>query len=172
MNDPVKKTYVDFVLPPAVVSKSDVSRLVNEAEKVDGELTAAAVRAQTGAPAQPESVLSEELTAFLQLNSLTLADSRARSDLIAQLRVLKDKVPTIHMTFAVRADKTSLQSLVEWLRASVHPQAVIAVGFQPALVAGVYLRTPNHVYDLSLRAKLASSHGVLVKELEALRGRR
>jgi hypothetical protein len=60
--------------------------------------------------------------------------------------------------------------LAQWLRTSIHPQAVIAVGLQPALVAGVYLRTPNHVKDLSLRAKLESSRGLLLKEVEKLRG--
>jgi F0F1-type ATP synthase delta subunit len=63
-----------------------------------------------------------------------------------------------------------LQELIAWLRSSVHPQAVISVGLQPALVAGVYLRTPNHVHDLSMRAVLKKSRGLLTKELEALHG--
>ena len=85
---------------------------------------------------------------------------------------MKDKVPVIHMTFAVQADPTSLQQIVQWLRSSVHPQVVISVGLQPSLVAGVYMRTPNHVRDLSLRTLLTGQHEVLVKELEALRGTR
>jgi F0F1-type ATP synthase delta subunit len=75
------------------------------------------------------------------------------------------------MTFAVTADPESLQQLALWLRTTINPQAVIAVGLQPSLVAGVYLRTPNHVHDLSLRAMLKNGRGLLVEELGALRGR-
>ena len=76
------------------------------------------------------------------------------------------------MTFAVSADRESLSQIAHWLRESVHPQAVISVGMQPALVAGVYMRTPNKVFDLSLRGALSGQHGALVKELETYRGRR
>lgn len=169
MTESPAKTYADFILPPNVVSKIDVARLVNEVEKIDNELTAVAVRTKTGISQPTQSVQSEQLTEFIHQNNLDLSNSRERSDLIIQLRQLKDKVPVIHMTFAVVADPESLQQCVQWLRTSIHPQAVIVVGLQPALVAGVYLRTPNRVHDLSLRAMLASSHDLIVKDLEALR---
>jgi F0F1-type ATP synthase delta subunit len=104
----------------------------------------------------------------LTLNKLSLEKSTERTELIRQLHIFKDNVPVIHMTFAVEADTESLGQIAQWLRESIHPQAVIAVGLQPGLVAGVYLRTPNHVHDLSLRTKLRTSRGVLLKELEAL----
>lgn len=170
MTDAPVTTYADYVLPPSVVSKIDVSRLVNEVEKIDNQLTSVAVRTKTGISDQSQLVLSEQLTAFLNQNKLAPANSQQRSELIKQLRLLKDKAPVVHMTFAVEADRDSLQQLAQWLRTSVHPQAVIAVGLQPALVAGVYLRTPNRVHDLSLRAMLAGSHDMLVKDLDTLRG--
>lgn len=167
----LQKTYADFVLPPSVVSKIDVSRLVSEVERLDGELTTMAVRAKAGAQQVAQPVISQQLADFLQVNSLTISQNGSeRSEFVRQLRLLKDKVPVLHMTFAVTADGESLAQLAAWVRSEVHPQAVIAVGLQPALVAGVYLRTPNHVHDLSLRAKLKGSHDVLIKELEAARG--
>lgn len=174
MTDAAKKSHADFVLPPSVVSRVDVSRLVSELERVDNEMTAARVRAglQEGSEGSVSVVISQAATDFLAENELTLDDGRARSELVKQLRALKDKVPIIHMTFAVTADRESLGKIVAWLRETVHPQAVIAVGLQPALVAGVYLRTSNHVHDLSLRAKLQGSHDVLVGQLEDLRGGR
>lgn len=170
MNETKPKTYEDFVLPPSVVSRLDVSRLVSEVEKIDSEMTSAAIRARSGSGAETTPVLSEQLTHFLTQNKLELQESKARTELVKQLRTLKDKVPTIHMTFAVTADRESLQQLALWLRTSIHPQAVISVGLQPGLVAGVYLRTSNQIYDLSLKAKLASSRDVLIKEVEALHG--
>jgi len=163
------KDYTDFVLPPSLVSKVDVSRLVREAERVDSEMTTAAVRKKVGSDADVRPVMTEQLAEFLEQNHIELEDSKARGRLIKDLRHLKDSAPIIHMTFAVTADAESLQSLAMWLRESIHPQAVIDVRLQPALVAGVYLRTPNHVHDLSLRGKLQGSREVLVKELEALR---
>lgn len=166
------KTAADFILPPSVVTKIDVSRLVSEVEQLDSELTAAAVRAKTGAPQAAQPTISEQFAAFLTQNKLPFDTSQARSALVQQMRLMKDKVPVIHMTFAVQADPVSLQQIVQWLRTSVHPQVVISVGLQPSLVAGVYMRTPNHVRDLSLRTLLTGQHEVLVKELEALRGTR
>lgn len=170
MTEATTKTCADFVLPPSVVSRLDVSRLVREVEQIDNAMTTAAVRTKVGAEPQPVPAVSEALDEFLAQNSLSLTNSQERSNLVKQLQQLKDKVPIIHMTFAVPADRESLGELAAWLRQSIHPQAVIAVGLQPALIAGVYLRTPNHVHDFSMRAALSGGHGILIDELEKLRG--
>lgn len=164
-------TAVTYTLPSSVVTKLDVAHLLSEMERIDGELTTASVRAKAGAQQEPAPVLSEALREFLTSNGVQLKTSQDRAQLIKQLRSLKDTVPVIHMTFAVEVDRKSLVKLTEWLRTSIHPQAVIEAGLQPALVAGVYLRTPNRVHDLSLRAALRGSHDVLRKELGALYGR-
>lgn len=171
MNETEVKAPAEFILPSTVVTRADVSRLVSELERVDDELIEANIRAGGENHAQAPA-LSDQLAEFLAQNKLTLDSSNERTELVRRLHALKDKVPVISMTFAVEADHQSLQQLVQWLRTSIHPQAVIAVGLQPALVAGVYLRTPNHVHDLSLRAALDGQHDSLVKDLEALRGAR
>lgn len=170
MTESTPKTHTDFVLPASIVTRVDISHLVHEVEWIDNELTANAVRSKTGGQAHAEPASSGPLQDFLAQNELSLSDSLTRTEIIKQLRLLKDKVPTIHMTFAVTADRESLEELVQWLRGSIHPQTVISVGLQPALVAGVYLRTPNHVMDLSMRALLKGSHDKLTKQLGALRG--
>lgn len=168
--DTKSKTYADYQLPPSVVTRVDVARLVREVEWVDNELTTALVRSKAGVqqPAQP--VISGALEDFLRQNKLSLEEAQKRAHVLKQLRKLKDSAPVMHMTFAVNADRESLQELAAWLRSSIHPQALISVGLQPALVAGVYLRTPNHVHDFSMRAALGKSRGLLTKELGALRG--
>lgn len=171
MNDTPAKTYLDFVLPPSVVSKADVSRLVREAEWLDGELTAISVRTKVGQPGSEHPPVSDQLRDFLDSNSLDFNESRERTATVKQLRQLKDKAPVIHITFATVADGESLQYLAKWVREALHPQAIMTVGIQPALVAGAYVRTPNHVYDMSLRAKLAGHHDLLARELEALSGK-
>jgi F0F1-type ATP synthase delta subunit len=169
MSDAAVKTHANFVLPPSIITRIDVARLVSEVERVDGEMTSVTVRNKIGETQEFVPVMSEQLMTFLVENTLTLVESQERSRIIKELRLLKNKVPVIHVTFAVTADPESLAQLAAWVRSSIHPQAVIAVGLQPQLVAGVYLRTPNHVHDLSLRAKMAQSRGVMVEALEAYR---
>lgn len=163
--------HAEFILPPSIVSRVDLSRMMSELEWLDNELTALAIRNQTATQAQTP-VMSQALRDFATLNKLQLNESKARSAVIAQLRVLKNKAPVVHMTFAVSADRESLQQLTAWVRQEVHPQALIVVGLQPSLVAGVYVRTPNHVHDFSLRAMLDGRHDLLIKELETLRAGR
>lgn len=162
--------FTDFVVPPQVVTKIDMAKLVREMERVDADLTAAEVRVKSNTASPAMAPLSQPLMDFLVQNKFKVDDARVRLDIIRQMRLLKDKAPVIHMTFAVTADTESLQQLVLWMRTSIHPQILISVGLQPALVAGVYLRTPNHVRDLSIRGKLEASRGLLLKEVESLRG--
>ena len=160
--------YTDFKLPPSVVVKLDVARLVNEIEQIDSRLSAASVREKVGVEDQVGLVISPAMEEFLQLNDLNIDDPQLRLQIIKQLRALKNNVPVIHMTFSVTADPESLQKIVSWLRESVHQQAVISVGLQPAIVAGVYMRTQNHIHDLSLRSMLKGQHDVLLSELKSL----
>lgn len=170
MSKNMTDTTIDLRLPTSVVSKVDLSRLLSELEYVDNELTAAAVRAGIGANNASEQKISEQLSDFLNENDITLDDSHSRTALIKQVRALKKNAPVIHMTFATSADSESLRELCAWLRDSIHPQMVVSVGMQPSLLAGVYLRTANHVKDLSLRARLRGTRSLMVNELEALRG--
>ncbi len=168
----VVKSYTEFVMPPNVVDKVDLAHLVREVEQLDNEYTTAEARAKADAETPSLSSPSPQLADFLHINDLSLENGgHARTELIEQLRMLKDHAPVVHMTFAVEADRESLGKLATWLRSSVHAQALISVSLQPALIAGVYLRTPNHVHDLSLRGMLKNGRSTLVKELETLRAR-
>lgn len=168
MTDQTTKTAADYILPPSIVTKRDVSELANELERIDDDATADVVRQKAGISSHSESQLSAKLTDFIQLNELDLSKPLARSGLIVQLRQLKNIVPVIHLTFSTDVDPESLTQLTQWTRTSIHPQAVIEVGLQPSLIAGVYVRTPNKVHDLSMRSALQSGRKVLVQELEAL----
>ncbi len=162
--------YNNFVLPPTIVSKVDVARLVREFETVDNAFTAKSVRKKAGASSDETPAMSSQLQAFLEKNPVDLEDSSARSAYIKQLRLLKNNLHVMNMTFAVVADPESLRQLSAWLRESIHPQTVIEAHLQPALVAGVYLRSENHVFDFSVRNALKEKRGELRKELGALRG--
>lgn len=162
--------YTGFVLPSSVATKIDVTRLVTEMERIDGELVTRDAHIKAGVPITDQITFSEQMNDFLAANNLEIGDTLQRAGLINQLRQLKANAPIAHVTFASLVDTESLRQITAWLRESVHPQAVIVVGLQPSLVGGVYIRTPNHVHDFSLRAQLAGHRDIIVKEVEALSG--
>ena len=161
----------DLMLPASVVSKADVARLAAELERIDSDLSTNTVRAKVGASTFEVPPMSHQLADFVLENKLDVAAATTRTQLIKRVGAMKDTLPIVHMTFASEADRESLGQLALWLRTSVHPQAVIDVGLQPGLVAGVYLRTANRVFDLSLKGALKQGRGILASDLEALRAR-
>lgn len=164
-----EKNHTNFRLPASLVTKGDISRLLAEVEQVDNEFIEAHARGKVGADGTIHPALSGNLSDFLAANEFVIEDGDTRGMLVRELRRLKEILPVIHITFSVSADGESLQKIVTWFRDSVHPQAVLDVGLQPALVAGVHLRTTNHVHDFSVRAVLDEHRDILTKELEALR---
>lgn len=161
---------MDFRLPASVITKADISRLVSEMERIDNELVTRDAYIKADVPVRDQIAFSQQLLDFLSVNELEVGDTAQRAELIKQLRRLKASAPVVHMTFATSADTESLKKLAVWLRDSVHPQSVIVVGLQPSLIGGAYVRTPNHVHDVSLRARLAGHRDIIIKEVEALSG--
>ncbi len=161
----------DLILPASVVSKADVARLAAELERIDSDLSTNTVRSKVGASTFEVPPMSRQLADFVLENKLDIATATTRTQLIKRVGAMKDTLPIVHMTFASEADRESLGQLALWLRTSVHPQAVIDVGLQPGLVAGVYLRTANRVFDLSLKGALKQGRGILASDLEVLRAR-
>lgn len=161
----------EFKLPPTLISRVDVSRLGREVESVDNELESQKVRSQAKGEKKVDyhmPATSQALSDFLELNTVDMTKGQERAKLKHDLAVFKDKAPIIHMTFASQADSESLQKLVAWIRAEIHPQALISVGLQPALVGGVYIRTPNKVFDFSLKQHLHDKRSIIVNQLEGL----
>jgi hypothetical protein len=156
-----------FVLPASLIGNAEVARLIREIEKVDGDIEAQKVRGES----LRLPPISQGLSDFLSENKIDPADAKALAKLKEDLRKMKDKAPVIHMTFASEVDPYLLQKLVIWLREHIHPNAFVSVGLQPSLIGGVYVRTPNHVFDFSLKAVLKGKRGVIQNELEALRAR-
>lgn len=162
---------ITFTLPSTIVSRTDMAHLIQAIEKCDQDLTARHTRQRSGVQSsQADVVLPELMQSFLAANQLTLGDDRERQALLAALERTKKTLPVVHITFAAEADREHLEQMAVWFRSHVHPQVVIEVGLQPALIAGAYVRTPNHVYDLSMRGALRSGRTILRRELGALRG--
>ena len=156
-----------FTLPPSLITKIDLAHMINEVEMIDSTLEAEKVRGYKKEQYQLPAI-SRQLTEFLALNKIDVLDDHARMTFKEQLRKLKDKVPIVHLTFATPADPESLAYLAGWMRQEIHPLTVLSVGLQPSLIGGVYIRTPNHVHDYSMRALFKGKTSVLVDDLARL----
>jgi hypothetical protein len=165
----VSTPVIPYILPAAVVSRADMMRLLRELESVDNELEQQKARHQGSSGSYHLPTLSKPLSEFLESNKLDVGNDHARMDLKSQLRKLKDHAPVLHMTFSTEVDPESMQYLTAWVRRELHPQALISIGLQPSLVAGVYVRTPNHVHDLSVRAFMKDSRRIIVEALDQLK---
>jgi F0F1-type ATP synthase delta subunit len=157
----------EFVIPAALVSKVDLAHLIREVEAVDSNLEAQKVRGYTKEQYRLPPI-SRALNDFLTLNKIEILDDHLRMVFKEQLRILKDRIPVMHLTFSTPADPESLEYLTAWIRKELHPQALISVGLQPSLIGGVYVRTPNHVHDYSMRALFKGKTSVLVGDLDRL----
>lgn len=164
------KVFDDYIIPPSIVTRADVSRLITEAERVNEAMISANIHQETGSDIKDDASMSERLREFLDANELDFGSAGSRGHIITEMHKLKDSVPVVHMTFAADADAESLSLLVDWFRSNAHSQTVISVGLQPSLVAGVHLRTTNHVHDFSLRGMIEAGRPILVKDIEALHG--
>lgn len=164
MSQPAK---AQLAFPPSLVSHADLSKLLRELEEVDNSLESQRARSGKKVALQLPSV-SKMLGDLLTVNQIDLTNDHIRMELRTNLRKLKDHAPVIHMTFAAEGDPASMQQITAWARKELHPQVLISAGLQPSLIGGVYVRTPNHVHDFSLRAHLQSSREIIVKSLDAL----
>jgi hypothetical protein len=163
------KVKLGFQLPPALVTRADLSRLVRDIETIDNELEAQKARNHaTGSTGYHLPSMTKGINDFAELNNIDLADDQTRMLLKDQMKMLKEHAPVLHMTFAVEADADSLQKIVDFVRKEIHPQALLSIGLQPSLVGGVYLRTPNHVHDLSVRGRLKAASAVIAQDIEQM----
>lgn len=153
-------------LPPSVTSHVHLSRLIRELETIENDYETQKARSKNG-ESKPLA-FSRSLTECVELNKVDANDTKVRKQLKKLLGVMKAKAPTMHFTFAAEPDAEFLQQLTAWIRQEIHPQALITVGLQPALVGGAYVRTPNHVHDFSLKAQLHDKRTIIVNELESL----
>ena len=156
---------LQFTLPPSLIGRMDISRLLREIEKVDYQLEAQAIQHPDQAVTIPS--MSRVLAETAGVNELNVADRESRKFLISALRQIKDKAPNVHITFAVDAEPDYVSQIVGWLRQQLHPTALVTVGLQPSIVGGCIVRTPDHIYDFSLRKQFKQQLPSLVEDIRA-----
>lgn len=157
--DPTK-----MVLPTLVFGIVEVRRIRRELESLDEFLRGMAIRRETKFE-MPR--VSRMLDALASENNRDLLKGAHRAELLEFLAYCAEKAPSIHISFAADPSSAFTAKIVGWLRAKIHPLALLQLGLQPTIAAGCVVRTTNHVFDLSLRNQFAAQREVLITTLDS-----
>lgn len=150
---------MEFKLPLGVVSSADIARLLRELANLDEYFLSAQAR-KGGEPIQPPR-LTRMLDEVARDNKLNLLETSHRQALTKQLTLLQKNAPLLHISFAAEPPAKILEKILLWLRENIHKYALLQVGLQPSIAAGCVLRTPNKVFDMSLRQHMENQRDYL-----------
>lgn len=152
---------MELKLPSSVVSTSDITRLLRELNSLEDFFVGAAVR-KTGVPMQLPK-MTASLNQLASANNLNLLNAPHRQQLISRLKDIQSKAPQLHISFAVEPSPKILERILVWFRDNIHPQCLLQVGLQPTIAVGCVVRTPNKVFDMSMRTYLKQQEQYLVE---------
>lgn len=156
---------MDLKLPTVVASRRDIIRLHREVRVFIDSVTQSIMRHDN--PVKYPGI-SEQLRAVATENQVDLRNTKHCETLLVQLETLKDKAPSVHVSFPTEPTPDILQKLVNWLREEIDQHIVIQVGLQPTIAAGVVIRTPNRQFDFSLRQHLYSNRKKLAEAINSV----
>lgn len=148
-------------LPNTVISPIDVARLLRELNNLDDFFVSVKNRQSGTAMQLPK--LSRQLDQLSRDNELNLLDDRQRTGLKDALQAIYDKAPKMHVSFASEPSAKPFEQVLVWFRRNIHPHTLVTVGLQPAIAAGCVVRTPNKVFDMSLRGSLQKQEPYLAR---------
>lgn len=152
-------------LPVAVVSPTDLGRLLHELTAIDESLLQLGLR-KTGSDVKLPKT-SQLLDELCELNGLNLLQPSDRARLLHFLKLIQQQAPVLHISFGADPTAQFTGKLVAWLREEIHPQVLLTIGLQPAIGAGCVLRTTNKYFDFSLRNNLKQKQGILMQGFAA-----
>lgn len=147
-----------------MVSQVDVARLLRELNGLNDFFVGAATR-KAGSPMQP-SRSSHALEQLASDNKHNLFEDKDRNSLAAALNMVLGKAPLMHISFAAEPSPQALEKILGWLRGNIHALTLLQVGLQPSIAAGCVLRTPNRLFDMSMRNHLKEQEPYLVQLIQ------
>lgn len=154
-----------LLLPALIFGMVEIRRLKRELEALEDYVRQAAIREPGKQPPMPR--VSRLLEAVATDNALQLLQPEHRAQISQFLEYIEKEAPNLHMSFAADPSSAFTAKIVAWLRANIHPHALLEVGLQPTIAAGCVVRTNNKVFDFSLRDRFANATGLLVSSLQS-----
>jgi hypothetical protein len=160
-----------LLLPTLVFGMPELHRLARELAALDSYFEGAKLR--TGGTAQPAlPKVSRLLDALASENKRNLLQSADRQVLAIFLRHVIKEAPSVHISFAADPSAVFTSKIVSWLRSTIHPHMLLSLGLQPTIAAGCVVRTPNKLFDFSLRNRFNERRQTLLDALETQQNER
>jgi F0F1-type ATP synthase delta subunit len=147
-----------------IVSHVDITRILRELKSLDDFFVATKTRPAGTSMQLPK--LTRLLDQVARENKLNLLEESHRKALYQELDQIVARAPLLHISFAAEPSTQALEKILVWFRANIHPQALLQVGLQPTIAAGCVLRTPNKVFDMSLRNHLIEQQKYLMQLID------
>lgn len=139
-------------LPTIITGQVDIARVQRELDSLDDFFTEAKLRT-AGTSIRPPKI-SRLLDQLSRDNKINLLEETGRRQLMNDVKDIMEHAPRLHISFASEPSPRALEQVLVWLRRNIHPHVLLQIGLQPTIAAGCILRTPNKVFDMSLRANL------------------
>jgi hypothetical protein len=139
-------------LPNSVLNRGDVFRLMREINSLNDFFAGSAARQAGTAQAPPRT--TRMLDQLCEINSANVLAAPHRKALMGALEGLIQQAPNLHISFAAEPLPREVEPILVWMRQNLHPHCLVQVGIQPSIAAGCVLRTPNRIFDMSLRVHL------------------
>jgi len=156
----------EFKIPIGMIGRPQINRALLELDKVDDFLLAAS------AHQKPKADQSFEITPMLDElakdNGYELTKAADCQTLKGELQKLLKTSPQIQISFAAEPSLKALEPILVWFRTHIHPTLLLQVGLQPNIVAGCVVRTPNKVFDLSLRDHMQAQQSHLMELIKGV----
>jgi F0F1-type ATP synthase delta subunit len=153
------------MLPVLIFGIVEVRRLKREIEALNEFMRQARLREAGKQAALPR--VSRLLDALATDNNRNLLQDDDRQELYDFLTSVENDAPCVNISFASDPSSAFTAKVVTWLRSNIHPAILLQAGLQPSIAAGCVVRTPNHIFDFSLREHFTKQHDLLMKSLEA-----
>lgn len=162
---------MDFKLPLSVVGQSDINRLFRELDSLDDFFISSTAR-KAGTPVKPPRI-TYLLEQIARDNKINLIEEPQREQLRQNLQQILKTAPVVHISFAAEPTPRIIDNVLGWLRTNIDSRVLLQVGLQPTIAAGCVLRTPNQIFDMSLRQHLKKQENYLVELIQgAVSGKR
>ncbi len=152
-----------FSLPPQIVGQTDLSRLLRELETLETQLINYAGKSTSEGSSNPPPKITSLLNQTAATNGYNLMQENDRRQITGALLKIHDHAPLLHISFAAEPSPKVTETLLDWMRSNIHRYALLQIGLQPSIAAGCVLRTPNKIFDLSLRASFERQKPYLVE---------
>jgi hypothetical protein len=162
-SEPAAEGLPKFSLPTAVVTPSDLGRLVRELEHIEDKLQNLKVRGPEDTIELP--AVTHQMEKLLTPNKLNLLHPGDRHALRVFLTSVKKDAPVMHISFSSEPSPIFLERLLSWIRREINPLVLLTVGLQPAIGAGCIVRTTNKYFDLSLRQTFIAKRQLLLEQI-------